>query len=339
MKKCLAETETFQMSAAGSHSSPIFRPIRLQDRWVVSMECLAPFCYFMDSTKKTTFLRRSASTLVLWAITLGIIFKGWETGFFLLISTLGLVALWEYFDMLDASGRPNFRIYGMLCSLFLLVGTFYFSQQLDPSRSYDLEMAVLLAFLLGVFARQMFQTTRDPVPLETMAYTVFGLFYVVWLFGFMIKIVYVVPRNLDETVNGQFYVLYLLAITKFSDMGAYLTGSLLGKHKLVPHISPAKTWEGFIGALGFSLLASFGLWKLMPETLSLLNAWHCTALGLILGFAAVVGDLAESLIKRSNNVKDSGKILPGIGGSLDLIDSLLFTAPLLYFYLRFIVPA
>ena len=301
------------------------------------MECVAPYSLFMDSTKKTTFLLRSGSTLVLWAITLGIIFRGWEVGFFLLIATLGLVALWEYFDMLDVSGRPNFRIYGMVCSVFLLIGTFYFSQRLGPSHFYDLEMAVLLVFLLGVFARQMFQTTRDPVPIETMAYTVFGLLYVVWLFSFMIKIVYVVPRNADLTVNGQFYVLYLLAITKFSDMGAYIIGSLFGKHKLVPHISPAKTWEGFLGALAFSLLASFGLWMLLPGKLTLLNPTHCIALGLILGFAAVVGDLAESLVKRSNNVKDSGKILPGIGGSLDLIDSLLFTAPLLYFYLLFIV--
>jgi phosphatidate cytidylyltransferase len=120
-------------------------------------------------------------------------------------------------------------------------------------------------------------------------------------------------------------------------MGAYLTGSLIGKHKLVPHISPAKTWEGLGGALGFSLLASLGLFWLMPTQLSALNWTHAAVLGLLLGFAAVIGDLAESIVKRSTGVKDSGNFLPGIGGALDLIDSLLFTAPLLFFYLRLVV--
>jgi phosphatidate cytidylyltransferase len=120
-------------------------------------------------------------------------------------------------------------------------------------------------------------------------------------------------------------------------MGAYLTGSAIGRHKLIPHISPAKTWEGFFGALGFSLLASCGLFALMPTQLSVLNWTHATVLGLLLGFAAVIGDLAESIVKRSTGVKDSGKMLPGIGGALDLVDSLLFTAPLLFFYLRLVV--
>src|SRR5438309_11108986 len=136
---------------------------------------------------------------------------------------------------------------------------------------------------------------------------------------------------------GQFYCWYLIAVTKFSDMGAYLTGSVIGRHPLIPHISPKKTWEGFFGAMGFSLLASLLLFKLMPGHLSVLTWTHAIILGLLLGFAAVIGDLAESIIKRSTGVKDSGSMLPGIGGALDLIDSLLFTAPLLFFYLRLVL--
>src|SRR5207249_10535096 len=134
-----------------------------------------------------------------------------------------------------------------------------------------------------------------------------------------------------------FYCLYLIAITKFSDMGAYLTGSVIGRHPLIPHISPKKTWEGFFGALGFSLLASLALFKLMPGHLAALNWTHATILGLLLGFAAIIRDLAESIVKRSTGVKDSGRLLPGIGGALDLVDSLLFTAPLSFFYLRLVV--
>ena len=93
----------------------------------------------------------------------------------------------------------------------------------------------------------------------------------------------------------------------------------------------------FFGALAFSLFASVGLFRLMPGHLPLLNWTHAIVLGLLLGFAAVIGYLAESIIKRSTGVKDSGNMLPGIGGALDLVDSLLFTAPLLFFYLRLIV--
>ncbi len=291
----------------------------------------------MSSPQQTIFFRRLFSTLVLWVVIVGTIIKGWEIGIFLVQTSLGLIALWEFFTMLDASKRPNFKLFGMICGLGLLTGGFYWSQRSGPASAYDFELAILMTLMLGVFARQMFQKTRDPSPVDTMAYTIFGLLYVVWLFSFIVKVVYIVPRNPDHTIAGQFYLLYLLVITKFSDMGAYLVGSLVGKHKLVPHISPAKTWEGFFGALGFSLLASIGLCQWLPHKLSLITLPHAIALGLSLGFAAIIGDLAESLIKRSSNVKDSGTLLPGIGGSLDLIDSLLFTAPLLYFYLRLII--
>ncbi|MGZ4965771.1 MAG: phosphatidate cytidylyltransferase [Chthoniobacterales bacterium] len=288
-------------------------------------------------TATLTFILRFASTIGLWGIALLIIFSGYELAFFLLIAAFGLLMLWEFYGMLDHKGLPNFKITAMISGAIMLGGSFYYFSHFGPAHSYDFEVAVLLGFLLTVFTRQMFERLRDDFPLRTMAYTLFGLLYVIWLFNFTTKIVYVVPRSPSGAVTGQFYVLYLIAITKFSDMGAYLTGSVIGKHQMVPHISPKKTWEGFAGALFFSLLASWGLLALMPNKLSALNWTHATALGLLLGFAAVVGDLAESIIKRSTGVKDSGNLLPGIGGALDLIDSLLFTAPLLFFYLRLIV--
>jgi phosphatidate cytidylyltransferase len=117
-------------------------------------------------------------------------------------------------------------------------------------------------------------------------------------------------------------------------MGAYLVGSKIGRHLMVPHISPAKTWEGFIGSLVFAALGSCLSLLVLPKELHALNWLHAVVLGVLIGLAAVVGDLGESILKRSTGVKDSGSVLPGIGGVLDLIDSLLFTGPLLYFYLR-----
>ncbi|HLW36633.1 MAG TPA: CDP-archaeol synthase [Chthoniobacterales bacterium] len=289
------------------------------------------------ATSRSTFIVRFASTIVLWSIALAIAFSGYEILFWFLISAFGLIALWEFYEMLDHASLPNFKIIGMICGAILLVGSFYYFSKVGPAQSYDFELSVLLFFLLTVFTRQMFAGLRHDEPLRTMAYTVFGLLYVLWLFNFITKILYLTPRSTNGIVTGQFYVLYLVAVTKFSDMGAYLTGSVIGRHLMSPHISAKKTWEGFFGALVFALMCSLALFKLMPVHLSLLTWTHATILGLFLGFAAIIGDLAESIIKRSTGVKDSGNLLPGIGGALDLVDSLLFTAPLLFFYLRLVI--
>ena len=188
---------------------------------------------------------------------------GYEILFWLLIGAFGLLSLWEFYRMLDHKGLPNFKVTANdLRRHHARAAVSITSRKIGPADSYDFEVAVLLFFLLTVFARQMFERLRDDAPLRTMAYTFFGLLYVLWLYNFITKIVYVVPRSTNGAVTGQFYVLYLVAITKFSDMGAYLTGSVIGRHHMVPHISPKKTWEGFFGALVFSLLASWGLFKL-----------------------------------------------------------------------------
>ena len=296
---------------------------------------ILPARAFMTSNK-LVFLSRLGSSVALWTVALWIIFSGYQLGFFFLIGTLSLVGLWEYYTMLENKRLPNFKIIGMLSGAVLICGSFYYFSRVGPLQSYDFEVATLVFFMLVVFARQMFQKTRDLLPIETMAYTLFGLLYVVWLFSFVTKIVYLIPHPPGQ-LTGHFYVLWLVVVTKFSDMGAYVTGSLFGKHPLVPHISPKKTWEGFFGALLFSTGGACGLLALIPEKLKYLTQTDAIILGLILGFAAIIGDLAESIVKRSAEVKDSGKFLPGIGGALDLIDSILFTAPLLFFYLRFVV--
>jgi phosphatidate cytidylyltransferase len=140
-------------------------------------------------------------------------------------------------------------------------------------------------------------------------------------------------------VNGRYCVFYFILVTKCSDMGAYLTGSAIGRHKMIPRVSPGKTWEGFVGAILCSTAASFGFARLARHELAFLSPAHAVVLGVILGVAAVLGDLVESLFKREAAVKDSGRWFPGIGGILDLIDSLLFNAPLMYLYLRYVMSA
>jgi phosphatidate cytidylyltransferase len=290
----------------------------------------------MESTE-VTFRRRLVSTLILWVLVLGTILSGYEQLFFITIAGIGLLGLWEYFEMLDRRGVPNFKLTALITAVVFLAGSFLTFRSYGPEKSYDFEIAVLVVFIMVVLGRQKFRRTRDQNPLETMAYTLFGLLYIVWLFNFLTKIVYLAPRGPSGETIGQYYVLYLLLVTKFSDMGAYLTGSVFGRHKLVPHISPHKSWEGLAGAVLFAVGGSFGLWYLIPDKLAVFGTGDLLVLGVLLGLAAVIGDLAESIVKRSADAKDSGGLLPGIGGVLDLIDSLLFTAPILFFYMRLVL--
>lgn len=287
-------------------------------------------------SRRATFFLRLASTLILWALIGASVVAGSAYGFFAIIFVMALLALREYFVMVKGQGTPVFTLTGMICAAVYLLVSFFHQKTYGPAGSPELEMGVMVAFLFVVFARQMWRVAADREPLEAVAYTVFGLLYIPWLFNFLTKILFLAPLNDAGETTGQYYLLYLLIVTKFSDMGAYVFGSLFGKHPFAPHISPQKTWEGFFGALFASLLGSVWVYVLIPDKLSALRFDDVILLGLILGAVAVVGDLAESIIKRSTHSKDSSKVLPGIGGTLDLIDSVLFTAPLMYFYLRLV---
>ncbi len=144
-------------------------------------------------TAKTTFVFRFVSTIALWSVALFIAFSGHEGAFWGLISLFGMIGLWEFYSMLDHRRLPNFKITGMICGAAMLCGSFYYFSRMGPARSYDFELSVLLGFLLTVFTRQIFARLRDDEPLQTMAYTLFGLLYVIWLFNFMTKLVYVTP--------------------------------------------------------------------------------------------------------------------------------------------------
>ena len=289
------------------------------------------------SEKRTTFVRRLGSTLALWALIVSAVIVGSDWGYFFIILFMALVALSEYFRMIKGQGAPVFTLTGMLCAAVYLTGSFLHLRSHEGRPSPDLEVAVLVGFLFLIFIRQMFRAAAHREPLEAVAYTVFGLLYIPWLFNFVTKIIYLSPPTAAGEPTGQYYVVFLILVTKFSDMGAYVFGSLFGRHPLVPHISPKKTWEGLFGALFSALLGSYWLYAMIPDRLSALRFEDVTILGLGLGVGAVIGDLAESIIKRSTRAKDSSAVLPGIGGTLDLIDSILFTAPLMYFYLRFVI--
>jgi phosphatidate cytidylyltransferase len=293
-------------------------------------------------SRKQIFFSRLLSTVVLWTLVLGALLTGSEIGCLFVLGGLGFIGLLEYFAALRGKQIAAFSAVGIAGGMLLLVGTYLsFSGLLGYGKGFALgvvaaeaEIGLLALCVLAVLTAQLFLRTLQPIPLSAAAFTLLGIIYVAWLFGFSTKLIYYTPRSGDGHITGHWYLLYLCVVAKFSDMGAYLTGSLIGKHKMIPHISPGKTWEGFAGALLFSTAASFALLWLLGPRLGKLGPLDALVLGLGLGFAAVVGDLVESILKRSLDIKDSGRMLPGIGGSLDLIDSILFTAPLLYYYMR-----
>jgi phosphatidate cytidylyltransferase len=286
------------------------------------------------ASARVTFLSRLASATVLWGGGVAIIFTGYEPGFLLLISIFGLIALWEFFAMLDRQQLPNYKVIALFFGAALFAGSFAFLRLSSRAQADAFELGLIPLFVLVLFARQMLAggSTQGIV---AVAATLLGVIYIPGLLNFLMKIVYLTPRA-DGALTGHFYVLFLIVVTKMSDTGAYFAGSLFGKHPMAPNISPKKTWEGFCGALVLAILASIAMRAAMPERLWLLTYTHAAILGAVLGFLAVLGDLAESFLKRASGLKDSGCFLPGIGGALDLIDSLLFTGPVFYFYLTLI---
>lgn len=292
-------------------------------------------------SKGKVFLRRLSSTLVLWGIVLGALFSGSkmisDSVFLAVLVLLGVVGLIEFYGLVEKEGMVCFKRWGVFAGAALLVGTCLHLEGFlgiygSPARVNDFETIFLIIFVLGLCFLQFLSKTNTKGILA-ISTTLFGLMYVPWLLNFIQKI-YLFPGLVSD---GKFYVLYFILVTKFSDTGAYVVGSLIGKHKMIPRISPGKTWEGFGGAIVVSTGASVAFASLAGSHLPGMSIKHAVALGVLLSTAAVVGDLIESIFKREAGVKDSGSFFPGIGGILDLLDSLLFNAPLMYLYLRHVL--
>jgi phosphatidate cytidylyltransferase len=292
-------------------------------------------------TKFKIFLRRLLSFVVLWTIVLTALFSSnrlvSDYVFLMIMVFLAVTGLAEFYGLVEKRDLVCFKWWGMLGGLLLMVGTFLNLTGLigtsgSPARVNDFETSFLILFVLGLCLRQFFSRSNT-AGILAISTTLFGLMYVPWLLNFIQKI------NFFPRVEGHFYLLYFMLITKISDTGAYAVGSLIGRHKMIPRISPGKTWEGFGGAIAASTLASVLFAHYLPDRLHGMTWYHAVILGVILGIGAVVGDLMESIFKREAGVKDSGKFFPGIGGILDLLDSLLFNAPIMYLYLRHVLSA
>ena len=300
-----------------------------------------------SESKVATLIRRLTSTVIL----LGVVFYGLLGGspisVFLvggIIMLLNVAGLLEFYGMVNANSLPRFKWLGLAGGI-TLVGTLFVylsgmaKQQLgEPTTggAAELELGIFAVLLLALLGRRVFAHPAAP-SFSMVGHTMLGVLYVSWLLGFLLKIYFFAAPD-DAGFDAGYCLLFFILATKCSDIGAYSLGSLIGRHKMIPSVSPGKTWEGFVGAILLSTAAAmvmahyWGAARLGGMTLG-----HAAALGPLLAVGAVIGDLVESVFKRDSGVKDSGSFFPGIGGILDLLDSLLFNAPLMFLYLRLIL--
>lgn len=278
------------------------------------------------------FRQRLGSTLALWAVVLVALFAPHPAvanlAFLLILSFLGVFGIREYARLFSKTGTQVLLAPILAAGLALLLLSVFQGWQPFALPSFlrfaDFEIWILTILLLWLLSYPLW--TGKKISFLSLAVSLFGWLYVFWLLSFLAKIYY------HPTTNGSWLLLYFLLVTKFSDLGAYVVGSLCGRHKMTPVASPGKTWEGFAGALAISAAVSVLTVYVAGDNLAPFRGVHGLVLGILLGGFAVVGDLAESLLKRETGAKNSGAFFPGIGGCLDLIDSLLFNAPLFYLY-------
>jgi phosphatidate cytidylyltransferase len=243
------------------------------------------------------------------------------TSLFFIVSIWGL---YEFYQLSEKLGAKPYKLIGILSGF----GMFTFSVIQNNTILALLPLSKLFAFILVlvflVFVIALFDSSKNTI--LNITYTITGLIYTVVPFMLLVNI---------SCTGGSYnyhYILGIILLIWASDVGAYLVGSFIGKHKLYERISPGKTWEGTLGAtlitIGCAVIISFWYTELALV--------HWIVISLLVCVFGTIGDLVESMFKRHAGVKDSGKIMPGHGGILDRFDSLLFVSPFIYAYLTII---
>jgi phosphatidate cytidylyltransferase len=252
----------------------------------------------------------------------------------------------EFYVMMRQGGFSLSRNCGMAMGALWLTACYAYppkAASLLPL-GHQTECLILVLLVFGVMLRVLFDS-RIKRPVEHTAMTLLGFFYLPFMLSFFIRLAQWGADSCFEIPSarvGVFLAAYIALVVKLGDVGAFAVGLSVGKHKMFPRISPKKSWEGLAGGLAASMLASVAMvWIAkrydMGGPLATLSGLHGAALGLVLGVVGVLGDLVESMFKRAVNIKDSAGLLPGMGGILDMFDSLTFTPAVLYFYLAWFV--
>jgi phosphatidate cytidylyltransferase len=240
--------------------------------------------------------------------------------FFIFVAVVGLVSFYEFSVLVKNKGANANLIWGLLVIFFLSLNQYL--------NLIELTTFILLTSL-SLLIMELFRNKGSAI--LNLGVTFLGIFYVGMFLTSLIGLREYYPET-NEYQRGAFLLFSIFASIWIGDSAAYYGGTALGKHKLFPRVSPKKSWEGaifgFIFSIGAMVLAKF----IMLDFLSLFNS---VVIGVIIGTFGQIGDLVESLLKRDSAIKDSSSLIPGHGGFLDRFDSLIFSAPVIWLYLKY----
>jgi len=273
--------------------------------------------------------KRIVSTILLWLVVFGVMWKYGNVGAIVLVALISVFTLREFYMLLASAGHAPFRRLGMTFGALVTLSPWLY-QQIGIPKSSDALVLAVIVFSIRILSE------REPLKrVEALATTVFGLVFVALNLQYLVRILTPLPvdESLNITPNGRLLLcLWLVAVSKFCDVGALLTGMAFGKHKMAPQISPKKTWEGAVGGVLVSMgIGALVAWLARGHLPSHMTPLVAAFIAAPIALVAILSDLIESIIKRHAALKDSGGAIPGIGGIFDLSDSLILTAPLGYF--------
>ncbi len=277
---------------------------------------------------KNLILRSITGIIYVGLICACVLAGGWS--FIVFFSLIAIAALEEFYHLCNsATGGESITtlIIDVAGGLILCVGLCCVNMSLlSPFTTAVLGGTFFTVYLLYLIVRLVIQLyNQESSPLTNLAFSYMGQMYIALPLGLM-SMYYTLP-------DGKHLLLAMFIMIWLNDTGAFCVGSLIGRHKLFERISPKKSWEGFVGGVAFAIASSFVFKYFFPEYFENISITGLCGLGVVVSIFATWGDLVESLIKRTLGVKDSGKLLPGHGGMLDRIDSLLLVIPASLLYL------
>lgn len=267
--------------------------------------------------------KRIFSTLFLWTLVVLCVRYLGATGGVWLATLIAVLTLREFYAMVKRMGPDPFDRFGMALGAAMML-----TPLAPPALQNILGPEELLALAVIVFSVRILGEREPHNRVETLAWSLFGVVYVPFMLQFLVRVLLLqTPHERTGLVLG----IWLIAVSKFCDVGALLSGLAFGRHKMSPNISPKKTWEGAVGGVIISAGVGASLaWfcrEWVPTTFTPLLA---AGIAVPIATLAIVSDLVESIIKRRADTKDAGQTIPGIGGVFDLSDSLILTAPVGY---------
>lgn len=269
-------------------------------------------------------IKRILSTVVLWLVLIAVLWKLGRPAAVVIITVLALLTQHELYGMLERTGAKPFRKLGLSLGAGIILTPFIARTLLENPQLPAHLVTLLLAVAVIVCCIRILAEREPEQRVDTLAATIFGIFYVPFMFHFLVEIFYVGEKD----ITGLMLAVWLVAVTKFCDTGALLTGMAIGRTKMAPTISPKKTWEGAVGGVFVGSLVGTGLVFFLPQFYPAKFTPLFSAIAAVpIALLGILSDLVESMIKRRAEVKDSGTSVPGIGGAFDLMDSFILTAP------------